>query len=330
MQALYLGNPASILRVYGQEQREKVHSRVEISDKVYTMDEVYAHLNTQKVEVIFSTWGMPSLTEEEITRFFPSLKAVFYGAGSVQGFAAPFLNKGVRVFSAWLANGVPVAEYTFAQMALAAKGYFRLQKLTREDRKNALDEMKHYPGFYEIKIGLLGLGAIGSLVAEKLQTAACTVLAFDPFASDEKMAHYGVKRASMEEIFSTCQIVSNHLANLPTTQEIIKRQHLLSMQPYSTFINTGRGAQLSETDLYDLLTQNPTVTALLDVMIDETHSNESPLNTLPNCFITPHVAGSMGNEVHRMSEYMIEAFDCFEKNLPSKCEVTLEMLLTMA
>lgn len=61
----------------------------------------------------------------------PSLKAVFYGAGSVQAFARPFLNCGVKVFSACAANAVPVAEYTVAQIVLANKGFFSSSRLAK-------------------------------------------------------------------------------------------------------------------------------------------------------------------------------------------------------
>ena len=80
-------------------------------------------------EYIFSTWGMPRLSETEIKEYLPSLKCVFYAAGSVQSFAAPFLNCNIRVFSAWAANAIPVAEYTVAQIILANKGFFRCSVL---------------------------------------------------------------------------------------------------------------------------------------------------------------------------------------------------------
>lgn len=81
---------------------------------------------------LFSTWGMPALGKEQIRAYFPSLKAVFYAAGSVQGFAREYLEAGVQVFSAWAANAVPVAEFTVAQILLAGKGYF--QGLRRQER----------------------------------------------------------------------------------------------------------------------------------------------------------------------------------------------------
>ena len=82
-------------------------------------------------EFIFSTWGMPVFTSEEIKEYFPSLKCVFYGAGSVQFFARPFLENGIKVFSAWGANAVPVAEYTVAQILLANKGYFLSSRMIK-------------------------------------------------------------------------------------------------------------------------------------------------------------------------------------------------------
>ena len=68
---------------------------------------------------------MPALSEAEIAEYLPNLRAVFYGAGSVQYFARPFLSRGVRVFSAWAANAVPVAEYAVAQIVLSGKGFYQ-------------------------------------------------------------------------------------------------------------------------------------------------------------------------------------------------------------
>lgn len=114
MKTIYLceGEP-KIRNVYGTEER------------IYTKADVLQNpLHFRDTEFVFSTWGIPVFTEEEIKEYLPSLKAVFYGAGSVQKFARPFLNCGVKVFSAWAANAVPVAEYTVAQIILANKGFF--------------------------------------------------------------------------------------------------------------------------------------------------------------------------------------------------------------
>lgn len=323
-------SPENIDRVYGPRQRETLRERIRLDEKVYSLEEARACPSVRNAEVIFSTWGMPRVEADAIRSLFPSLKAVFYAAGTVQAFAEPFLDCDVRLFSAWMANGVPVAEFTVSQIELAAKGTFRLQRLMLENRAAAAEAASHYPGLYDVQIGLLGLGAVGARVAEMLKNYDCRVLAYDPFDSDEKLAELGVQRAGMEEIFAQCEIVSNHLANLPATQHIIRREHLLSMRDYSTFINTGRGAQLDESELYELLTTKPTVTALLDVLTDEEHSDESPLRALPNCFFTPHIAGSMGREVRRMAAYMADECGRWLRGEALRYEVTREMLRTMA
>ena len=331
MKAIFLcNNAANIDYVYGPKQLAAIGRMTELDGHVYSLDDIRALPGACDAEVVFSTWGMPKVSYEEIPQLFPKLRAVFYAAGSVQAFAGPFIRRNIAVFSAWQANAVPVAEYTLAQILLASKGFFGVQALCRSSRTDAAALCSKYNGMYDIKIGLLGLGAVGSAVASLLRGFSCEVLAYDPFASDEKLAALGARRAEMAEIFAGCDIISNHLANLPATQGIIKREHIFSMKEHATFINTGRGPQLSEQDLYDKLSACPGITALLDVLCDEQNSDSNPLNTLPNCFITPHIAGSMGNEVRRMAQYMAEDFERWQSGLRTEWRVTAEMLATMA
>lgn len=282
-------------------------------------------------EIVFSTWGMPAFSEEEIKTYLPALKCVFYAAGSVQGFARPFLNSGVKVFSAWAANAVPVAEYTVAQIILAGKDFFcQSRLLASEDRLAAQSRHGGHIGNYRKKVGLIGCGMIGSLVAEMLKIYDLEVLVFDPFLSDEKAAALGVRRAELAEIFSTCSVVSNHLANNPQTQKMLTYDYFSSMPAYATFLNTGRGAQVVEEDLVRVLTERPDLTAVLDVTDPEPSPAGHPFYHLPNCFMTPHIAGSMGGEVVRMAEYMVDEYESYAAGKPCRYEVTLQMLKTMA
>ena len=119
MKAMFLCDKAgSVEKVYAAETIRTLG----ISNTVYRKTDIISAKDDFKdTEVIFSTWGMPKFTEEELAEYLPSLKAVFYAAGTVQAFARPFLSRGVRIFSAWAANAVPVAEYTVAQIILANK-----------------------------------------------------------------------------------------------------------------------------------------------------------------------------------------------------------------
>lgn len=320
--------------VYSPELSERLQKHAGLSTDVIVTPELLRNDPSYCKDTlyIFTTWGMPAFTKEEIAAYFPSLRAVFYAAGSVQKFARPFLESGIAVFSAWAANGVPVAEYTVSQILLATKGYFRSERIfrTEKSKKKAAAIAKHYPGNYGTVIGLVGCGMIGSMVAERLKAYSLSVLVYDPFLSEEKAARLGVSCCSLEELFSRSTVVSNHLANLPATVGMMQYRHFISMPENATFLNTGRGAQLVEPDLIRALTERPDLTAVLDVTSPEPPVPDSPFYTLENVFLTPHIAGSLGLEVHRMSEYMEEEFLSFDAGLPTRYGVTLQMLETMA
>lgn len=309
---------------------------VEITQKVYNMKEkVFVKNdiltnpeNFKDTEFIFTTWEMPTFTEEEIKELLPSLKAIFYGAGTVQYFARPFLNCGVKIFSAWAANAVPVAEYTAAQIILANKSFFKTMRYV--NRVEAYETFCKFPGNYGVKVGIIGAGMIGKLVIEKLKDYDLEVLVFDPFLPDKKADELGVKKCDLETLFASCQVVSNHLANNAETKGMLNGALFEKMLPYATFLNTGRGAQVVESDLIAFLKERPDVMAILDVTEPEPPEGNSELYMLPNCILTPHIAGSWGIEIRRMGEYMKKEYKCFINNEPTKYEVTLEMLKTMA
>lgn len=320
--------------LYPEELRARIRARADFSDEIYSSkdldDPALAGLFA-RTRVIFSSWGMPALTEKQIEAHFPNLEAVYYAAGTVQYFARPFLKRGVRVFSAWAANGVPVVEFTVAQIVLAGKGYFQsLRRYRERDRKAAFAYTMSLPCNYNIRVGILGAGVIGREVMARLKAYQYEVLAYDPYVSDEVLSSLGAKRASLEEIFSTCQIISNHVANLPATVGMIDGKLLHSMLPNAAFINTGRGAQVVESELIAALKACPDRTALLDVTWPEPPEEGSEFYTLPNVFLTPHIAGSQNNEWARMALYMVEEFERTEDHLPVRYEVTEKMLETMA
>ena len=97
----------------------------------------------------------------------------------VQSFAKPFLVSGVRVFSAWQANGVPVAEFTVSQIILCGKRYFDVFTGANGTPR----------GNYGIKVGIIGLGAIGHLVCKMLSAYKLDVYAYDKFLPDTDFMH---------------------------------------------------------------------------------------------------------------------------------------------
>ena len=336
MKSIFLNNnQKQIPYVYPQETIDLLVAEAGLDPQIYSAEQLLADPSIgADVDYIFSTWGMPALTEEQIATCLPKLKAVFYGAGSVQYFARPFLNRGIAVFSAWAANAVPVAEYSVAQIILANTGYFQacaIHSTPPAERAETNVTFKSYPGNYDCSVGLLGCGMIGAMVAERLKDYHLKVLAFDPFLSDERAAELGVEKTTLERIFTECQTVSNHLANNPQTVGMLNYDRCFGrMLPNATFINTGRGAQVVEDDMIRALKEEPCRTAVLDVTFPEPPVDDSELYKMANVFLTPHIAGSKGLEVHRMSLYMLEEFRRFVKGEPVRWSVSLKMLETMA
>lgn len=332
MRSIIFNNGNSPKRVFAPETLQHLEKIAGLDSQFYTKDAVLADPAAfADVDYIFSTWGMPVLTEEEIKTAFPNLKCVFYAAGSVQFFARPFLNCGVKVFSAWAANAVPVAEYTLAQILLANTGYFHTSILMSVGKEPESQVVRSkFPGNYGVSVGIIGVGMIGRMVIELLKDYKIHVMAYSPSLTEEKAAALGVERSTIEEIFEKCLVVSNHMADLPQTRGMLGKKLFSSMRPYATFLNTGRGAQVVEAELAEVLQERPDLVAVLDVTSPEPPLEDCPFYSIPNCILTPHIAGSIGNEVHRMSEYMTAEFQHYISGKPCEYEVTLEMLERMA
>jgi phosphoglycerate dehydrogenase-like enzyme len=284
------------------------------------------------IEYAFGTWQVPKFTEVEVAKYFPSLKAFFYGAGSVQYFAKPFLNNGIRVFSAWGANAIPVAEYTTSLVILANKGFFKYENTFRESgNKEAKRVQNCYPGNFKTKVGVLGAGMIGRMIIERLNSYDLTVLVYDPFMSDKRAKELGVIKSDLNTIFSECQTITNHLAKNEKTNGIINYEHFSKMKDYTTFINTARGTIINEQDLKRAMRENETLLSILDVLDpDEFRSNSDDIFNVPNIIVTPHAAGSQTLEIKRMGEYMQIQYNNLINNKPTKYEVVASDLETMA
>lgn len=328
--ALLGSNKIQFSKVYTPEVLKKLEEYGELSERI-SKKNIKEHKKwLRDCEFIFSTWGMPVFTKEEIKEYFPSLRAVFYSAGTVQYFAKPFLDSGIRVFSAFAANAVPVAEYTFAQISLATKGFFQSAKNYRPLLPRSFAFASSSPGNFKCKVGLAGLGAIGQAVAEKLQALDVEVFAYDPFVPEERARELGVTLCSLETLFGECDVISNHLANKKELENIFNYSLFRKMKKHSTFINTGRGAQVAEYPLALSLLLHPSRTFVGDVIKNEYFPYINPLFWCHNAVLTPHIAGSTGQEPQRMAYYMMTELEHYLSDGDTQYEITAEMLGRMA
>ncbi|MFP4443411.1 MAG: NAD(P)-dependent oxidoreductase, partial [Spirochaetia bacterium] len=282
--AFFNSEPDNISRIYNPEALKRIEKHVDLVPGVINPENIEAHAGElSECKAAFSTWGMPQFSAEEIMSFFPQLEIVLYGAGSVQRFARPFLERGITVVSAWGANGIPVAEFTASIIMLCNKGFFPVRSAYPQiGHRNARNLSESFPGNFRTRIGIIGAGMIGTLVIKLLLNTDLEIVVYDPFLADDRAAALGVSKVSLEELFETSSAVSNHLANLPETKGILDGKYFNRMLPNGVFINTGRGAQVVEPDLMEALRKEPGRTAVLDVTDPEPVPPDSELLTLPN------------------------------------------------
>jgi phosphoglycerate dehydrogenase-like enzyme len=326
--AAFIAAPQTMTTVFGNGRFEAIAARAELCAEPIAPDHVTTELKRLRdVEVLFSTWGMPALSSEQLEGM-PRLRIVFYAAGSVQGFARPLLERGIRVVSAWRANAEAVAQYTLAQILLGAKGYFR----NIREYTDAASFRSAYrgPGAYDETVALLGFGAIGRRVAALLKPFDLNVIVFDPFLTESGAQEAGVESVTLAQAFERGYVVSNHLADKPQTAGMITGGLLNRMQSGAVFINTGRGRTVAETEMVEVLRQRPDLTALLDVTWPEPAGEDSPLRTLPNLLLSSHIAGAIHQEVFRLADLCIAELDRYLRGEPLQHEVTTDMLTTMA
>lgn len=283
----------------------------------------------EEVEALLAGWGMPPLDAGLLERL-PRLRIVFYAAGTIRGIVTDASwRRGIRLTTAALANARPVAEFTHAAIVLSLKRVWprahalRAQHLYQRHQPDI-------PGCYGTTVGLLGLGKIGRLVAQRLRDLEVRVVAHDPYVAAAEAARLGVRLTTQEEVFASADVVSCHLPLHAGTERSLGAGLFRRMKPHATFINTARGGVVNEPELVAVLTERPDLFAVLDTIAEEPPQPDNPLLVLPNTLVTPHIAGSMCHECRRMGLMMIEEFRRYVAGEPLLGEVREADLETMA
>lgn len=316
--------------VYGAERLEKINTLCTLyPTRINTGNFAQHQAALSEVEVIFSCWGMPKLSPEQLASM-PALKAVFYASGSVKSFAGPMLEKGIVVCSAAAANAIPVAEFCLAQILLSCKAAYRNSAQCRQGPWIE-KEMPAGPGVYGVTVALIAIGAVTRHLLKLLKPFNLRVIAVSDYLTESQANAMGIaKLVDIETAFREGFVVSNHLPDILGLYKILNKGHFASMQPGATFLNTGRGKQVDEPGLIEVLQARPDLTALLDVQDPEPPVQGSPLYTLPNVTLTSHIAGSKNNEVRRMADMMIDDYLAWRDGHPLQNQVRLEEFQTKA
>ena len=250
-------------------------------------------------EILITGWGCPQI-DEAVLDAAPRLRAILHAAGSVKGLTSPAVwERGITVSSAAGANALPVAEYTLAMILLAGKDLFAQRDRLRAQRAFPYGEIMPGIGNFGRRVGVVGASRIGRRLIELLRPFDLRVTLADPYVDATEAAALGVPLLPLDDLLATSDIVTVHAPQTPETHHLIGRRELALMREGSMLVNTARGALLDHEALIEELRANR-LSAILDVTEPEPLPADSPLFDLPNAFITPHLAGSQGNEVARL------------------------------
>lgn len=140
-------------------------------------------------------------------------------------------------------------------------------------------------------VGVLGLGRIGVLVAQRLAAFGMTVLAYDPYVPPARAAQMGVTLLPLAEVLSRSEIVTVHLPKTPETMGLLGKEELAALPPGAILVNAARGGLVDEEALAEALRAGHLGGAGVDVFVSEPPTN-SPLLGLSNVVVTPHLGAS--------------------------------------
>ena len=198
--------------------------------------------------------------------------------------------RGIIVINSPDGNTIAATEHTFAMMLAVSRNIPQANQIMHE---NGWDRKKFVGVELRNKIlAIIGLGKIGAGVAKRAQSFEMNVIAYDPFVSAERAKNLGVKLVELDELFKTADFITVHMPLTAKTRDMISLAQMKIMKPTVRLINCARGGIINENDLVTALKEKIIAGAAIDVYENEPLAENSPLRTLPNIILTPHLGAS--------------------------------------
>lgn len=239
--------------------------------------------------------------------------------------------KGIIVMNTPFGNTITTAEHAIALMFALARKIALADRLMKEGKweKKKLEGVE----LFNKTLGIIGLGNIGAVVAERAFGLKMNVIAYDPYIPEEKAKKLGVKLVSFDELLRTSDIITIHVPLTEETKNLINKQTIEKMKPTVMIINCARGGIVNEDDLYEALVNRRIAGAAIDVWIKEP-PEKWDLARLENVVATPHLGASTVEAqrnvsidiAEQMVDYFIKGIVRNAFNLPSISEEILTLL----
>lgn len=282
-------------------------------------------------DVVVIGWGAPRIAGDVIANN-DRLKLIAHTGGSVADYVdASTYEKGIRVICGNKLFAESVAEGTIAYM-LSALRYipdqvYNIKAGNWKDPAYANDR-----GLIGKQIGILGVGTIARFLMEMLQPFRCSFLVWDDnyTVDPEYLSSVNARQTTLEEVMSTCSIVTLHAALTPKSTGMIGRRELEMMPHGGLFINTARGAIIRQDEMVELLQEREDLFAVLDVLAGEPLEKDSPLRKLKNVYLMPHRGGPTVDYRATVGETVVAEIGRFLAGNPNlEHEITHNVALRM-
>lgn len=314
-------------QLFGGDVRTRLSSHVDVIGSIDGPELELTGDWLASVELLIACWGAPLLDEVALARM-PALRGVVYAAGSVRNVMTPAAYaRGIRVSSAASLNALPVAEFTLGAILLSGKRAFAIDREyrdTAEYRPESTNAARW--GNFGLRVGIVSASRIGRRVIELLMPFDVEVLVWDPTLEEDVP---GARRVELDELLGCSDVVSVHAPTLITTEGLIGRRELGLLRDGATIINTARGSIIDQDALVDELTRRR-IHAVIDVTVPDELPSGHPLLNAPNLFLTPHIAGSQGLELHRLGDAAVAEARRFAGGEPFHHDVAAESLALLA
>lgn len=196
---------------------------------------------------------------------------------------------GVMVVNAPTSNITSAAELTVAHILGLARHLPRAHQSLSEGawKRSAYTGVE----LYEKTVGIIGLGRIGALVAERLKGFGVELIAYDPYITATRAGQLGVELVELDELVRRADFTTIHMPRTPETIGMIGADQLAAMKPTAYVVNVARGGLIDEAALADALQRGEIAGAALDVFVEEPPKDQTLIG-LPNVNVTPHLGAS--------------------------------------
>jgi len=219
--------------------------------------------------------------------------------------------KGVVVMNTPGGNTVTTGEHAIAMMMALAR---QIPQATASMKAGKWEKNKFMGTELTDKVlGVVGLGAIGKVVAERALGLKMVVIAFDPYVSKEDAGRLGVELVTLDDLYGRSDFITYHTPLTPETKGMVNASTLAKMKDGVCLINCARGALVNEADLLAALNEGKVKGVALDVFATEPPPTDLPLLAHPNVVLTPHLGASTTEAQEKVAVLIAEQICDFLK-----------------